>query len=225
MLFYKSLCLEYFLFTSAFAWPPLIHHSRFSPHVTDCRKPSVTITNFLIPSLYFYASLYLMFIYLMDWTESHGIGSVFVSSTTLSIHIKPGHIKCSTNASWKSIAGERPGEEATEGQCQGGGGTDIYPDGGGGYVILYICQTPENCLAQRVNAARWKCFNLKINFKKGKSFTCMLKWFLARLLKFNGESLSTDNWKNCISTRKRMKLAHHYCVSQTLRQNKSKTYI
>lgn len=38
-------------------------------------------------------------------------------------------------------AGERPGEEATEGQCQGGGGTDIYPDGGGGYVILYICQT------------------------------------------------------------------------------------
>lgn len=38
---------------------------------------------------------------------------------------------------------------ATEGQCQGGGGTDIYPDGGGGYVILYICQTQRNCLAQK----------------------------------------------------------------------------
>ena len=99
MLSYKSLCLEYFLFTSAFAWPPLIHHSRFNPHVTDCRKPSMTITNFLIPSLYFYASLYLMFICLMDWTESHGTGSMFVSSTTLSIHIEPGHKKCSTNAS------------------------------------------------------------------------------------------------------------------------------
>ena len=50
----------------ALAWPPLIHPSRFSPRVTDSRKPSMTVTNFLIPSLYLYASLYLMFIYLMD---------------------------------------------------------------------------------------------------------------------------------------------------------------
>ena len=85
--------------------------------------------------------------------------------------------------------GKRPDEETTEGQCQGDGGTEMYPDGGGGYVMLYIYQTPENCLAQRVNAARWKCFNLKINFKEGKSFTYTLKWFLARLPKFNGESL------------------------------------
>ena len=66
LLSYKSLCLGYSLFTSALAWPPLIHPSRFSPHVTDSRKPSMTVTNFLIPSLYLYASLYLMFIYLMD---------------------------------------------------------------------------------------------------------------------------------------------------------------
>lgn len=63
----------------------------------------------------------------------------------------------------------------------GDDGTVPYSDCSGGYVILYICQNPESCLAQRVNITLWKFFNLKINFKKGKNFTYMIKWFGACL--------------------------------------------